>query len=253
MPAPDTRSARINQAYYGQPTPGLRDYWNKMAAPRQRAATFAHLLAEEPPIQVVDLGCGNGLLLSEIGSRFPEAGRTGIDLSKPQIEANRETQPKCRWLALDLEEAGIVPERLVGAFDTVIASEIVEHLRDPEAFLEAAHTLATPASGRLLLSTQSGALRETERRVGHRCHFTSAEMRELLERTGWRCERVWNCGFPFHDLSKWWANRDPDATMARFSGEAYGASQKLVCVALRAAFRLNSRRRGAQLFAVARA
>ncbi len=253
MPPPDTRSARINRAYYGQPTPGLRDYWNKMAAPRQRAATFASLLAEEPPIHVVDLGCGNGLLLSEIATRFPEASCTGIDLSKAQIAANRETQPQCRWLALDLEEPGIVPQRLVGAFDTVIASEIVEHLRDPEAFLETAHALAAPTSGRLLLSTQSGTLRETERRVGHVRHFRSAEMRELLLRTGWLCERVWNCGFPFHDLSKWWANRDPDATLARFSGEAYGVRQKLVCVALRAAFRLNSKMRGAQLFAVASA
>ena len=40
--------------------------------------------------------------------------------------------------------------------------------------------------------------------------------------------------------------------MARFGQRAYGWRENLVCIALRLAFRLNSRRRGAQVFATAR-
>jgi hypothetical protein len=88
--------------------------------------------------------------------------------------------------------------------------------------------------------------------VGHLQHFTATGMRQLLSDAGWSPERVWNCGFPFHDLSKWYANRNPDATMRRFGDERYGLREDLVCWALRTAFRTNSDRRGAQLFAVAR-
>jgi SAM-dependent methyltransferase len=253
MPAPEAPEAAvsINRAYYGRPTPGLHDYWTRMAAPRERAATFLDLLASQPPRHVVDLGCGNGQLLAEIRVRFREAALTGIDLAERQIAANRRTQPTVRWLALDLERPEQIPAELQGAFDAVVAAEIIEHLADPAAFLASARALARPGAGRLLLSTQSGPVRETERRVGHLRHFSAEALAGLVEGAGWRCESVWNCGFPFHDLSKWWANRDPDATMSRFSGQAYGVREKLLCAALRLAFRLNSRRRGAQLYAVA--
>ncbi|HNI61811.1 MAG TPA: hypothetical protein PKW11_17855, partial [Pseudomonadota bacterium] len=103
-----------------------------------------------------------------------------------------------------------------------------------------------------LLSTQSGKVRETERRIGHQRHFTVAEMSALLDRAGWQPIRVYNCGFPFHDLSKWYANRDPDASMQQFAGGKYGLREDVLCFLLRLAFRFNSRSHGAQLFAVAR-
>ena len=77
-------------------------------------------------------------------------------------------------------------------------------------------------------------------------------MHDALVRTGWAPVRLWNCGFPFHDLSKWYANRDADGSMARFSEKPYGLREDLVCLALRTAFRFNSRSHGAQLYALAR-
>ena len=76
-------------------------------------------------------------------------------------------------------------------------------------------------------------------------------MKRALADAGWTPLRVWNCGFPFHDLSKWYANRDPDASMREFADRPYGVREDLICYALRAAFRVNSRSHGAQLFAVA--
>lgn len=40
--------------------------------------------------------------------------------------------------------------------------------------------------------------------------------------------------------------------MAEFGDRAYGLKQNAICAALRVAFKLNSRSRGAQLFAIAR-
>jgi len=241
-----------NRDYYAQLSTGRDDYWRKMAAPRFRVATFLRLLSDDPPASLVDLGCGNGLLLAEIRERHPSMALSGVDLSDAQIAANRKAQPGLGWHAMDLDRPLALAPELRDRFEAVVASEVIEHVREPRTFLANALRMATPGHGRLLLSTQSGQLRETERRVGHLRHFTASAMRRLLIEAGWEPVRVWNSGFPFHDLSKWYANRNPDATMRRFGGERYGLREDLVCWGLRAAFRLNSDRRGAQLFAVAR-
>jgi hypothetical protein len=133
----------------------------------------------------------------------------------------------------------------------VVASEIIEHVEDPRGFLENAAAWASPGRGRLILSTQSGPVGETERRVGHRRHFSPEEARALLSAAGWTPARVWNCGYPFHDWSKRAANLFPAASMAHFSARAYGPFQNVTCAILRSLFRLNSQRKGAQLFALA--
>jgi len=243
---------KVNRDLYAVVNSGRDDYWRKMAAPRFRVRTILKTLEADPPASLLDLGCGNGQLLVEVQPRFPGIRLAGIDLSAPQIDANRARSPGVGWYVCDLQAQYSVPGEIHGNFDVVVASEIIEHLTVPESFLHNARLLARPGSGRLILSTQSGPLRETERRVGHHRHYQSADIEALLRRTGWSPVRIWNCGFPFHDLSKWWANRHPEASLERFGGQSYGPYDNLVCLALRSAFLLNSRRRGAQLFAVAR-
>lgn len=252
---PDSASrpdpSEVNRAFYSEPGPGKRDYWRYMAAPRARVDMALALLSEEPPARVVDLGCGGGELLGEISRRFPDARLAGVDLSPGQIAANRERHPEIDWEVVDLESSRPLDPALAGRFDAVVALEVIEHLADPVRFLEQAFALARPG-GRIVLSTQSGPVRETERLVGHRRHFTAVEIRSRLEAAGWIDTRAWNAGYPFHDLSKWWANRAPAETMARFGERAWGARERAIAAVLRALFRLNSSRSGAQLFAVAR-
>ncbi len=244
-----TQASRDNQAYYGHVPPGRRDYWRKMAGCRHRVATLLAELAHDRPASVIDLGCGDGALLDEIAAALPGVALAGVDLSESQLQLNRQRTRAIRWVVQDLDQEFTIDE-LAASADAVVASEVIEHLDHPDAFLRSASALVRPG-GRILLSTQTGALRETERRVGHRRHYTAAELRELLRASGWTPHRIWNTGYPFHDLSKWYANRSPDRSLAEFGEQAYGVRQDLVCWALRQAFRLNSRRRGAQLFAVA--
>lgn len=251
-PLASTEAAQLNRSYYESEQPGVADYWRLMAAPRLRMSVVLEQLVRFAPATVVDLGCGGGQVIAEIGARLPAARLHGIDLSAPQIEANRRRLPSVTWHVADLDGRDGAPSEIRDRMDAVVAMEVVEHLDRPADFLAGALRLAAPGRGRLVLTTQSGPLRETERRVGHRRHFTADEMSAMLLGAGWVPERVWNAGWPFHDLSKWYANRNPDASMDRFSARAYGPSERLVCWALRAAFRVNSGNRGAQLFAVAR-
>lgn len=245
-----SEASTINRAYYESEAAGRGDYWRKMAAPRHRVRTLLRELARDRPHHLIDLGCGNGAFLSEVARHLPQTSLAGLDLSRSQIEQSRRSLPAIRWHAHDLDSDSDLPIGLHEAFDAVVAMELVEHLDHPARFLGAARALASPR-GRLYLSTQSGPMGQTERRVGHRRHYSAEEMRALLLEAGWHPLRVWNTGFPFHDLSKWYANRDPENSLSRFGQGAYTWREDLVCVALRLAFRLNSRKRGAQLFAVA--
>lgn len=241
-----------NRAFYNSLPPGAADYFRKMAAPRFRVQTLLSLIAERPTQEIADLGCGNGLLLAEIANRFPNLRLCGIDIAGSQLELNRQTVPTCHFVEMDLASAApaAVPAILEGRFDTITAAEIIEHIDDPVSFLRNTRALCRPG-GRLLLSTQSGPIHETERRVGHRRHYSAEQMQELLTCTGFTPLRVWNSGYPFHDLSKWYANRNPDAAMRQFSGRRYGIREELICLGLRLLFHWNSQSRGAQLFAIA--
>lgn len=238
---------RRNLEYYGRLTAGQAGYWRYMPAPRSRRRVVLRTLAAANPTSVLDLGCGDGSLLTEIRSALPRARLAGIDLSAPQIEQNRRAMPEIDWYCLNAESDHAVAR----AFDAVTASEVIEHVADPEAFLRNARAMAA-RHGILILTTQSGRIGATERHVGHRRHFTRAEITELLRETGWTPVRVWNSGFPFHDLSKWAANLSPHRMIDQFGERPYGRFQRLVCVALRLLFLVNSNRRGAQLFAIAR-
>lgn len=248
---PMLSASEQNRAYYDQDLAGKDDYWRKMAAPRARVTEFLRLLDQEPFFRLCDLGCGGGQLLQEIAAQHPRAALFGVDLAESQVVANRQAMPHATFFAMDLDQRSAVPSELLGKCDVVVASELIEHVGDPLQLLENARTLTRPG-GRLLLSTQSGPLRETERRVGHQRHFSVDQMRALLQQAGWNPERVYNSGFPFHDLSKWYANRNPDASMKQFAQGKYGLREDLLCFLLRTAFVLNSRTHGAQLYAVAR-
>ena len=242
----------INLDYYRATNPGRTDYWRKMAAPRFRVRTFIELLRQENAGSLADLGCGGGELLLEIGAHFPHMRLCGIDLSHAQIEENRGRHSGVDWIARDLEDPSPLPDGLTGRFDVIVASEIIEHLSDPRRFLTSAAAMARPGTGKLFLSTQSGRVWETERRVGHRRHFSREEVNRLLTNSGWEPMRVWNAGFPFHDLSKRIANWNPSRTMRRFSEKPYGPLENLACYGLSLAFLFNSDSRGSQLFAIGR-
>ena len=49
------------------------------------------LIKQYSPKSILDLGCGNGFLLNEIHSKFPEINLTGIDFSCSNLKNNRIT------------------------------------------------------------------------------------------------------------------------------------------------------------------
>ena len=92
-----------------------------------------------PGERVLDLGCGAGHLLAALE---PSRG-VGIDVSAPAIRAARERYPSERlsFLEGDVSDAELLA-RAGGPFDTILLVNVVTHLRDVQATLEALHAVS---------------------------------------------------------------------------------------------------------------
>jgi 2-polyprenyl-6-hydroxyphenyl methylase/3-demethylubiquinone-9 3-methyltransferase len=101
-------------------------------------------------LSLVDVGCGGGLLtepLARLGGRV-----TGLD---PSGEAIAVARRHAELLGLDIDYRNETAERLAAtgrSFDVVLALETVEHVSDPESFLQALARLVRPG-GLVILST----------------------------------------------------------------------------------------------------
>ena len=92
-----------------------------------------------PGERVLDLGCGAGHLLAALE---PSRG-VGIDVSAPAIRAARERYGSERLSFLEGDAAD--PELLAqagGPFDTILLVNVVTHVTDVQALLEALHAMS---------------------------------------------------------------------------------------------------------------
>jgi SAM-dependent methyltransferase len=88
--------------------------------------------------RVLDLGCGSGDLLAALA---PSYG-VGVDVSAPAIRAARERHggDNLRFLEGDLSDPAVLA-RAGGPFDVVLLVNVITHLTDVQAALEALHAV----------------------------------------------------------------------------------------------------------------
>lgn len=150
------------------------------------------LLAAEPFQSLVDIGCGDGRLVREIQSRFPERSVEGIDLSSRAIALARAMYPAGRFEAVDVTQ-----EARGRQFDIATLIEVFEHI-PPDAgapFIDAVSRLIRP--GGTLLLTVPHANKPLEEK--HYRHFTATSITECLDA---RFEIIAITPFERHGLRK---------------------------------------------------
>ena len=101
-----------------------------------------HLVLKGGVQKLLDVGCGEGILLSLIGD---DVEKHGVDI----LEHIPESSGRINYLRHDVSSGLPYPD---GTFDVVHSSELIEHLLDTEFFLRECRRVLKPG-GRLVVST----------------------------------------------------------------------------------------------------
>lgn len=118
---------------------------------RKRLDFIAGIISARRPRRVLDMGCGTGAnLTTALAAGFPDVQFVGADSDEPSIAyAARENVHTNARFVIESEAANL------GAYDLVIASEVIEHVEDPDAFLEFLRNCLSP-KGNIVLTLPNG-------------------------------------------------------------------------------------------------
>ncbi len=119
----------------------------------QVAAEFGRDLAGDAPfagLRVLDIGCGGGLLsepMARLGAEVVGADPAARNIPVARLHAEQS------GLTIDYRETTAEDLAAAGeAFDVVLNMEVVEHVADPQAYLDACRSLLKPG-GLMICST----------------------------------------------------------------------------------------------------
>ena len=224
--------------------------WAREAAPTAR--------------RLIDVGCGEGALLRQLGEAFPNSERWGADVSQQALLDARLRDPGCQTVRLDLEDPEFSRryEPHLASFDLVTCSEVLEHLKDDRMALEHLRDLLVPG-GVLILTVPGGRPTRFDLSIGHRRHYDPVALEAALEEVGLCVHRVVAWGFPFHSLYRSLVRLASAAVAPSDGGAASGRAARLrsgllgwgyraLGLVLTPLFYLNLPRRGQQVLALGR-
>ncbi|MBF0466806.1 MAG: class I SAM-dependent methyltransferase [Nitrospirae bacterium] len=213
-------------------------------APRIRRERIIALLKKVPFKSLLDVGCGNGEFLKDVGNSIGNISLAGADISSNVIESTSKRFKDMKFYQLNLNE-----ETLPEKFDVVTSLEVIEHCCD---YTDSVRRLAEMTRGRLIISVPCGPVFAIDRIVGHTKHFTAKEIQNAIEKAGLRVINIQCWGFPFFNLYKHAINISPEKMTESFMSEKpYTWKHKLLSNAVHSAFKLCFPWGGYQLFAEA--
>jgi 2-polyprenyl-3-methyl-5-hydroxy-6-metoxy-1,4-benzoquinol methylase len=171
---------------YGSTNPVVR----RLMAGFERS--LDELFTRSAPGSVLDVGCGEGVLTAQWAQRLGSGRVVGIDLEDPKLEA----EWAARGSLANLEFRAMRAERLEygeGEFELVAATEVLEHVTEPERVLA---EMARVAGRHLIVSVpheplwrslnmaRGAYLRELGNTPGHLNHWSRRSFQSLLGRYG---------------------------------------------------------------------
>jgi glycosyltransferase involved in cell wall biosynthesis len=165
-------------------------------------------LADRRPSRVLDLGCSDGALAAEL--RVYGHKVTGVDVEEHPGVRDRVD----RFVRADLEDG--VPDEVGAGYDVIIAADVLEHVREPEALLEALPGRLAPGGSIVAcvpnfghwyprLRVALGRFDYDRRGILDRDHvrfFTQHSFERMLDTSGYRVRRWESIGVPFEVLDR---------------------------------------------------
>lgn len=150
---------------------------------------------------ILDVGCGQGELLSELSRALPSATVSGADLSEQSIADSRRRNPDYDLFVMDLTDGDFEQKHAarLGSYDLVVCSEVVEHIEDDGMAVRRLRSLLSPG-GHLILTVPGGRMSRFDKVIGHYRHYRPRDLERLMRTNRLETERVLAWGFPFHNV-----------------------------------------------------
>ena len=147
-----TKLIELNQLFY-------QTFTLQFSQTRQRLQPGVRRILDSLPLtaNILDLGCGNGEMASQLARRGHQGVYVGLDFSSGLLDKARERLPlelKAVFLQADLSKPGWVENMPHVPFDFILAFAVFHHLPGHELrrqVLLATHSLLAP-QGRLIHS-----------------------------------------------------------------------------------------------------
>lgn len=124
----------------------------------------------------VDVGVNDSPMPIILSERFPDAKIYALDYAPRMMEFMRKRFPKVQYIVADAMQLPFEDESV----DYLVAGELIEHLRDPKAFVQEALRVLKK-DGMLAISTP---FEEKGRDVGGKLHLWSWSTNDVAELMG---------------------------------------------------------------------
>ena len=102
-------------------------------------------------MEVLDLGCGPGELISELTNKFKNIEITGIDFSEKMLEISNKRNPLATHIKMDTAELS----KLEGKFDIIICTHSLPYYKEPKNVFKQLHRVLS-SDGKILVGFASG-------------------------------------------------------------------------------------------------
>jgi len=89
------------------------------------------LVSYKRPLTILDVGCGEGLIVRQLEPLWDQAMIHGLDIDFDLLDAARQIAPSASYLSGSIYQLPLA-ER---SYDLVICTEVLEHLEKPETAL----------------------------------------------------------------------------------------------------------------------
>lgn len=104
---------------------------------------FAEMAKNFKGGRYLDLGCFNSPMPGHLAEEFPDAEIFAMDHAPETIAKMRELYPKVKYLTADFLTFPWLPEDME-SFDYIVAGEVLEHLENPQEFVDGVFKLLKP-------------------------------------------------------------------------------------------------------------
>jgi len=128
-------------------------------------------------LKILDVGCGDGVISEPI----VKMGNYVTSVELPTIATLAQRCGVTSVVAGDAEQLAFASN----SFDIIIASEVLEHLWEPQNFLDEAHRVLR-SKGFLIIETPEG--KESLNYDSHKHYFTVERLKQILGRRFDLCE-----------------------------------------------------------------